>query len=119
MNFSNVARLASRSSQENVLASNRMDSSRMDRAKQRTILGVLTENEQHSRSFGQVSSLRTFLCTVYSYWLITYSFFRDFFPNVALFWTTPTPISWVVPQALVLTSVWMSHVRSSSQPLAN
>ncbi|XP_013985231.2 cyclin-A1 isoform X2 [Salmo salar] len=53
MNFSNVARLASRSSQENVLASNRMDSSRMDRAKQRTILGVLTENEQHSRSFGQ------------------------------------------------------------------
>lgn len=53
MNFSSVARL---SSQENVLASNRMDSSRMDRAKQRTILGVLTENEQHSRSFGQVSS---------------------------------------------------------------
>ncbi|XP_021447320.2 cyclin-A1 [Oncorhynchus mykiss] len=50
MNFSSVARL---SSQENVLASNRMDSSRMDRAKQRTILGVLTENEQHSRSFGQ------------------------------------------------------------------
>ncbi|XP_055792826.1 cyclin-A1 [Salvelinus fontinalis] len=53
MNFNTVARLASRSSQENVLASNRMDSSRMDRAKQRTILGVLTENEQHSRSFGQ------------------------------------------------------------------
>ncbi|XP_029924727.1 cyclin-A1 [Myripristis murdjan] len=45
------------SNKENVLLLNKMDVSRMQRAKQRTVLGVLTENEQHSRSLSQGSQL--------------------------------------------------------------
>ncbi|KAJ7997471.1 hypothetical protein DPEC_G00229360 [Dallia pectoralis] len=44
---------ASRRRQENVLASSKVDAPRVLRANQRTVLGVLTENEQHSRSSSQ------------------------------------------------------------------
>ncbi|KAM6986812.1 cyclin-A1 [Aplochiton taeniatus] len=47
------ASFGSRASQENSLSFNRMDSSRGQRVKQRTVLGVLSENEQHIRSLGQ------------------------------------------------------------------
>ncbi|XP_062309396.1 cyclin-A1 [Osmerus eperlanus] len=59
MSFNTAGAFASRSSQENVAAgSSRMDPIRMQRAKQRTVLGLLSENEQHSRlAGGQPSKL--------------------------------------------------------------
>ncbi|KAM4620400.1 cyclin-A1 [Polymixia lowei] len=53
MNVSMNTHISSYTSKENVLASNKMDASHGQRAKQRTVLGVLTENEQHGRSHSQ------------------------------------------------------------------
>ncbi|XP_071760080.1 cyclin-A1 [Centroberyx gerrardi] len=57
MNFNMNGQLGSLTSKENVLPSNKMDASWVPRAKQRTMLGVLTENEQHSRSLSQGGQL--------------------------------------------------------------
>ncbi|KAL0994865.1 hypothetical protein UPYG_G00128480 [Umbra pygmaea] len=50
MSFTTAAPLVSRSRQGNILSSGRMDASRMQKGKQRKVLGVLTENEQNCRS---------------------------------------------------------------------
>ncbi|XP_071389217.1 cyclin-A1 [Centroberyx affinis] len=57
MNFNTNGHLGSLTSKENVLTSNKMDASWVPRARQRTVLGVLTENEQHSRSLSQGGQL--------------------------------------------------------------
>ena len=47
MNFTSHATLGS---QENIFGGGALDGSRMPRTKQRTVLGVLSENEQQSRA---------------------------------------------------------------------
>lgn len=54
MNFTNHATLGS---QENILGGRAMDGSRVPRTKQRTVLGVLSENEQQSRAISLVGVL--------------------------------------------------------------
>lgn len=53
MNFANYAL----GSQENILGGRPMDGSRMPRTKQRTVLGVLNENDQQSRTISLVGLL--------------------------------------------------------------
>uniref|UniRef100_A0A3B4YNJ5 G2/mitotic-specific cyclin-B2 n=1 Tax=Seriola lalandi dorsalis TaxID=1841481 RepID=A0A3B4YNJ5_SERLL len=60
MNFSTNAHYGSHTSKENVPPSSKMDASQVQKARQRTVLGVLSENEQRGRSL----SKHTFLgCT--------------------------------------------------------
>ncbi|XP_059207424.1 cyclin-A1 isoform X2 [Centropristis striata] len=55
MNFSSNALCGNRTSKENVPSSNKSDALQVQRAKQRTVLGVLSENEQRGRSLSQGS----------------------------------------------------------------
>lgn len=54
MNFSTTARCGSPSRKENVPPSTKRESFLHQRSRPRTVLGVLSENEQHSQSFSQV-----------------------------------------------------------------
>ncbi|KAL7389919.1 hypothetical protein ABVT39_011847 [Epinephelus coioides] len=53
MNFSTNAHCGSHTSKENIPPSSKTDASQVQRAKQRTVLGVLSDNEQRGRSFSQ------------------------------------------------------------------
>ncbi len=55
MNFSTNAHCGSCTSKENVPPSGKTDAVQVQRAKQRAVLGVLSENEQRGRSLSQVS----------------------------------------------------------------
>ncbi|XP_068572615.1 cyclin-A1 [Cebidichthys violaceus] len=55
MNFSSDAHCGSHTSKENIPASNKTDAPKVQRPKQRTVLGVLSENEQRGRSLSQGS----------------------------------------------------------------
>uniref|UniRef100_A0A3B3C0N2 G2/mitotic-specific cyclin-B2 n=1 Tax=Oryzias melastigma TaxID=30732 RepID=A0A3B3C0N2_ORYME len=55
MNFSTTARCGSPSRKENVPPSTKRESFLHQRSRPRTVLGVLSENEQHSQSFSQGS----------------------------------------------------------------
>lgn len=59
MNFSTNAHCGSHTSKENIPLSSKVDASQVQRAKQRTVLGVLSENEQRGRSFSQVGERGT------------------------------------------------------------
>ncbi|XP_019952683.2 cyclin-A1 [Paralichthys olivaceus] len=50
MNFSSNTHCGSHTSKENILPSSKVDASQAQRPKQRTVLGVLSENEQRGRS---------------------------------------------------------------------
>uniref|UniRef100_A0A8C2ZY80 G2/mitotic-specific cyclin-B2 n=1 Tax=Cyclopterus lumpus TaxID=8103 RepID=A0A8C2ZY80_CYCLU len=54
MNFSTNARCGSHTSKENIPASSKIDAPQVQRAKQRKVLGVLSENDQRGRSLSQV-----------------------------------------------------------------
>ncbi|KAE8287424.1 Cyclin-A1 [Larimichthys crocea] len=55
MDLSTNAHCSSHTSKENILPSNKTNALQLQRAKQRTVLGVMSENEQHGRSFNQES----------------------------------------------------------------
>lgn len=55
MNFSASTQRGSHISKENLPPSSKTDALPVQRAKQRTVLGVLSENEQRGRPFSQVS----------------------------------------------------------------
>ncbi|XP_068456744.1 cyclin-A1 isoform X2 [Clinocottus analis] len=55
MNFSTNAHCSSQTSKENLPASSKIDAHQIQRAKQRKVLGVLSENEQRVRSLSQGS----------------------------------------------------------------
>ncbi|XP_034746222.1 cyclin-A1 isoform X2 [Etheostoma cragini] len=55
MNFSKNAHGGSRTSKENISPPRKTDALQVQRAKQRTVLGVLSENDQRGRSFSQGS----------------------------------------------------------------
>ncbi|XP_075958308.1 cyclin-A1 [Anarhichas minor] len=55
MNFSSNAHCGSHTSKENIPASSKTDALKVQRPKQRTVLGVLSENEQCGRSLSQGS----------------------------------------------------------------
>ncbi|XP_023272396.1 cyclin-A1 [Seriola lalandi dorsalis] len=55
MNFSTNAHYGSHTSKENVPPSSKMDASQVQKARQRTVLGVLSENEQRGRSLSKGS----------------------------------------------------------------
>ncbi|XP_035847013.1 cyclin-A1 isoform X3 [Sander lucioperca] len=55
MNFSTNARCGSHTSKENISPPSKIDALQVQRAKQRTVLGVLSENDQRGRSFSQGS----------------------------------------------------------------
>ncbi|XP_070700160.1 cyclin-A1 [Pempheris klunzingeri] len=55
MNFSMNAHCGSHTSKENIPPSSKTDALQVQRAKQRTVLGVLSENEQRGRSLSQGS----------------------------------------------------------------
>ncbi|KAM9348893.1 cyclin-A1 [Symphorus nematophorus] len=57
MNFSTNAHGGSLTSKENILPSSKIDALQVQRAKQRIVLGVLSENEQRGRSLSQGSQL--------------------------------------------------------------
>lgn len=51
-----LAPLSSRTTQENIMGLGRVDDLRASKPGQRVVLGVLSENDQHNRVFGEVSS---------------------------------------------------------------
>ncbi|KAM7374486.1 hypothetical protein PAMP_007141 [Pampus punctatissimus] len=55
MNFSTNSHCGNHTSKENIPPSNKVDASQVQRAKQRTVLGVLSENEQWGGSLSQGS----------------------------------------------------------------
>ncbi|XP_063751372.1 cyclin-A1 [Eleginops maclovinus] len=55
MNFNTNAHCSSHTSKENILHSSQTDAVHFQRGKQRTVLGVLSENEQHGLSYSQGS----------------------------------------------------------------
>ncbi|XP_040907006.1 cyclin-A1 isoform X2 [Toxotes jaculatrix] len=55
MNFSTNAHCGSHTSKENILPPSKTDVSQVQRTKQRTVLGVLSENEQYGRSLNKGS----------------------------------------------------------------
>ncbi|XP_054482071.1 cyclin-A1 isoform X2 [Anoplopoma fimbria] len=55
MNFSKNAHCGSHTSKENIQASNKIDALQVQRPRQRTVLGVLSENEQRGRTLSQGS----------------------------------------------------------------
>ncbi|XP_008275601.1 cyclin-A1 [Stegastes partitus] len=57
MNFSTNASVGSHTGKENVPSSTRVDALQVQRTKQRTVLSVLSENEQRGRSLSQGSKL--------------------------------------------------------------
>lgn len=65
MNFSTNAHCGSHTSKENIPHSSKVDVSQVQRAKQRTVLGVLSENEQRGRSLSQVGERGTVRSTEY------------------------------------------------------
>lgn len=66
--FSEEIKMASRSfaplssRQENIMGLGRADGLRAHKPGQRVVLGVLTENDQHNRVFGQVSVKGLYSC---------------------------------------------------------
>ncbi|XP_076606920.1 cyclin-A1 [Chaetodon auriga] len=55
MNFSTIAHCSNPACKENIPPSSKADAPQVQRAKQRTVLGVLSENEHHGRSLSQGS----------------------------------------------------------------
>lgn len=114
------------SSKENVPPG--FDAAAVQRSKQRVVLGMLSENEQHGRSLGEVSP--EICCASFQSRPSKEPIFPGFvshlspcrrtsFLNTAQPQTDPTSNHGAVPPAPALTSAWKKRVKLSSQHPGN
>uniref|UniRef100_A0A8C3G520 G2/mitotic-specific cyclin-B2 n=1 Tax=Cyclopterus lumpus TaxID=8103 RepID=A0A8C3G520_CYCLU len=86
MNFSTNARCGSHTSKENIPASSKIDAPQVQRAKQRKVLGVLSENDQRGRSLSQVREKDTVENITFCGFLFNFPFTEHSYFN--LMWQT-------------------------------